>query len=188
MDTMDSAVSMIKAFGRMLEYTLRTGDDVSDISYGVERILDQQCEDLGFLRDAISGQYERLKESKLEIRDIALTAKWAAVSPEIARRVISIATGIGLEERDGNNPSETVEIGYRSSILNAMQNVANVKAIATETGVGEDKVEAILNKALVLRPGEERFLSEPEPPIAETREHSFNEAFGHQVAMANMGA
>lgn len=186
MDAMDVTVSQIKAVSKMLEYTLRAGDDVSEISCGVESLLLQQCDDLRFLRKALARQNNKMRALKLEVSDLAMVAKWSNVKPAVAKRVIAVATGIGLEDCGRDEPSEMVEIGYRASIVQAMRSVANVKAIATETGVAEEDVTAILYRALILRPGDEAFYEKPQQAQAPASA-SFNDAFGHEVGPANMG-
>ncbi len=185
-EVMDNTTDKIEALSSMIEYTMKSGNDVSHLSIGVERILKQQCDDLNFLRKALARHYNKMRALKLEVSDLAMVAKWSNVKPAVAKRVITVATGICLEDCGGDEPSEMVEIGYRASIVKAMQSVANVKAIATETGVAEEDVTAILYRALILRPGDEAFYEKPQQAQAPASA-SFNDAFGHEVAPTNMG-
>jgi len=96
MEAMNDTISMIIALNSMLEYTLRSGEDVRETGYGTYRLFQQQCDDLRSLCGAIRAEYHQLKQSKLEIKNPERIAECAGVSQYVVNRVISIATGIKL--------------------------------------------------------------------------------------------
>ncbi len=96
-DALGNTADMLRALGVMMTYTVRSGDDVSEISDGMMRLIDQQCDDLKNIDRALRRQYRDIKENKLAIRDLRLVAEWSGTSPKLAAKVINIATGIDLD-------------------------------------------------------------------------------------------
>ncbi|MGC4409267.1 MULTISPECIES: hypothetical protein [Rhizobium] len=152
LDTLSTTTSMLEAFSVLLEHAHRSGEAMSHYSDGIQGMLNQQCEDLKFIEKALRDQYQEMKVSKLEVRDLATLAQWAGVSPKIAANVVSIATGINLAEGGEETYRELVETAQQVSIFRAMQGVADIEAIAKATAVPAETVSRILDEAYLYNP------------------------------------
>lgn len=95
-EALDDTTMALEALGVLLEFTIRSGEDVRINSDGIWLLVRQQCEDLKLLRKALRGQFDEMAASKLELRNLDKLAEWANVPPHVAKRVVEIATGIKL--------------------------------------------------------------------------------------------
>ncbi|PZU17284.1 MAG: hypothetical protein DI589_26155 [Shinella sp.] len=152
LETLNTTTSMLEAFSVLLEHAHRSGEDLKSYSTGIERLFNQQVEDLKFIETALREQYQEMKVSKLEVRDLATLAQWAGVSPKIAANVVSIATGINLPESSEETYRELVETAQQVSFVRAMQNVADIEAISEATAVPVETVSRVLDEAYFYNP------------------------------------
>lgn len=93
LENMSTGIAMLEAFSTMLGYTLRSGDDNNNISWGAESIIRQQCQDFEFIRGALREQLDEIRKEKLAIKDIHQVAAMVGVPVETAALVVSCATG-----------------------------------------------------------------------------------------------
>lgn len=96
LESMDMAITAVKSFGAMVEHSIRTGENLSEDGYGMERLLNLQCRHLENIATALRIEFASMKTSKLEIKNPEKIAEWAGVSQFVVNRVISIAMGIHL--------------------------------------------------------------------------------------------
>lgn len=94
LDALSTTVDMIAALGGMIEYTMDSGDDLKSICYGVERIVNQQCEDIRFMEQALRDQFQELKLEKLAVPDPQVIASMTGLPADRVKQVIGIAAGI----------------------------------------------------------------------------------------------
>lgn len=96
MDTMEMTIAATKAFGSLLELSLRADDSLRKDGYGIWLLLANQCDDLEAIATALRREYHELRASKLKIRNPERIAEWAGTTQYVVNRVISIATGVDL--------------------------------------------------------------------------------------------
>lgn len=96
LETLSTTTTMLETLCVLLDIGCQSRMDMTLHSTGIERLFNQQCEDLKFLGGALREQYTHIMKSKLEISDIDDVARLSGVSPILAARVITIATGIKL--------------------------------------------------------------------------------------------
>lgn len=182
LDELETTISMIEAFNAMMNFTIASGEDVRNFSCGMTDLLKQQCEDLRFISAAMRSQFTNLRESKLEIKDIALIAQWAGTSSKMAANIIAIATGIQLSELNEQEYQDFVKDAQQVSIMLAMKSSADIETIALETGESADTVGRILNEAYLYNPRRMKNKLKRRAAVdAGYKAHAFNEAFGHDV-------
>lgn len=152
LETLQTTTNMLEALSVLLERAHRSGEDLKPYSDGIERLFNQQIEDLKFIETALREQYQEMKTSKLEVRDLATLAQWAGVSPKVAANVVSIATGINLPESCEETYRELVETAQQVSFVRAMQNVADIAAISEATALPSETVRRVLDEACLYNP------------------------------------
>jgi hypothetical protein len=96
LDALDDTAMALEALGVMLEFALRSGEDLRNNSDGIWLLVRQQCEDLKLLRKALRGEFDDLAASKLKLRNLDQLADIARVPPHVAKLVVELATGIKL--------------------------------------------------------------------------------------------
>ncbi|MDH2219073.1 hypothetical protein [Agrobacterium sp. GD03638] len=112
LDDMEVAIAAVQSFGAMVEYSLRTGEDISADGYGMERLLNLQCRHLKGIASALRSEFKEIKASKLKVRNSDQIAKWAGVSKYAVNRVVSCAVGIDLgppSENHTETPPYTIK-------------------------------------------------------------------------------
>lgn len=95
-EALDDTTMALETLGVLLEFTIRSGEDLRMNSDGVYLLVRQQCDNLKLLRKALRGEFDELSASKLKLRNLDKLAEWANVPPHVAKRVVEIATGIKL--------------------------------------------------------------------------------------------
>lgn len=103
LDAMEVAIIAVQSFGAMVEYSLRTGEDISADGYGMERLLNLQCRHLKGIASALRSEFRDIKEAKLKVRSVEQIAQWAGVSKDAVHRVVSCAVGIDLDSLSENS-------------------------------------------------------------------------------------
>lgn len=152
LETLGTTISMLDALSILLEYAHRSGEELSPYSTGIERLFNQQCEDLIFIEKALRDQYRDIMDSKLEVRDLRMIAQWAAVTPQTAADVLFVAAGIRLPEQNEDTYQDLIENSQKVSILRAMQTAADIEAISKITDTPAEVVARVLNEAYVYNP------------------------------------
>lgn len=94
LEALEDSAMAIEALGVLLEMTMRSGEDMNTSSDGVFLLIKYQCDHLKNLSKAVGSEFNELSASKLEIRNLDKLAEMASVTPDVAKRVVEIATGI----------------------------------------------------------------------------------------------
>ncbi|MFD2252680.1 hypothetical protein FHS82_003951 [Pseudochelatococcus lubricantis] len=136
----------ISAFNTLVEYATRTGDDFSRDGFGINLLLETQCEELSIIESRLREQIVALRRDKLQIRDIGVVAEWAGVGEDTARRVLAVAAGIdALDVSDEQRQKITGDVWFYSA-AKTMDRLVAVDIIAKHAGVASSVVKKVLEE------------------------------------------
>lgn len=148
LDTLDDTISALKGFHNLLNpFLSEAGGYLKCDAYGIGLLLDQQMYDLEQVHEAVRVEVQKIKTSKLEIKDPELLAKLTGLPVRTVKNVIWATYGIDADPftdtvlKDGDFLYEV----FRRKLRDARM-LENARGTVSEwSGVSKEDVDKVLH-------------------------------------------